>query len=191
MSGARSFADDPLRGEENAMTVCRVLLVAALVSVALQQANAQFGGMPGMPGSPGFGAPAPAPPPQCQQLLKLRDEVSKHGMAIEGANKRKASVQVACRLFKNFLSAELKMIRAVERDGASCGVPANVPQQMKANHAQAAKIGKQVCEAAEQASRPAGPSLSDALGTAPPLPDANNKRGAGTFDTLTGNPLAR
>ena len=39
--------------------------------------------------------------------------------------------------------------------------------------------------------RPTGPSLSDALGTTPTVPDAAaTKSGAGTFDTLTGNPLA-
>jgi hypothetical protein len=45
-----------------------------------------------------------------------------------------------------------------------------------------------VCDAAARG--PVGPSLSDALGTSPPLPDAQ-KKGSGTFDTLTGNPFAK
>ncbi len=173
------------------MKVYRALLVAALASIPLHRAAAQFGGMPGFPGSPGFRAAPATPPPQCQQLLNLRDEVQKHGLAIQAANKRKASVQVACRLFKTFLASEEKMIKAVERNGAQCGVPANVPQQMKVNHKQAAKIGQRVCEAAEMASHPAGPSLSEALGVRPPIPDTDSKKGAGTFETLTGNPLVR
>jgi hypothetical protein len=41
---------------------------------------------------------------------------------------------------------------------------------------------------AAQPQRPAGPSLSDALGG--PIPDSSNiKTGRGTFDTLTGTPL--
>ena len=31
--------------------------------------------------------------------------------------------------------------------------------------------------------------LSDALGTSPSLPDTRDKKGAGTFETLTGNPF--
>jgi hypothetical protein len=171
------------------MTVGRALLVAAFASITLQQSAAQFGGMPGMPGGPGFQAPPAAPPPECQQLLKLRDEVQKHGMALQAANKRKAPVQEACKLFKSFVAAEGRMLRAIVRNGPRCGVPPDVPKQMKVNHAQSTKLGQQVCEAAEQASRPTGPSLSETLGAPPPLPD--NKKGAGTFDTLTGNPLAR
>jgi hypothetical protein len=171
------------------MTVCRALAVVAFASITLQQAAAQFGGMPGFPG--GF-QPQPAqPPPQCQQLLKIRADVQKHGEALQDANKRKATVQVACKLFKNYLSAESKMLRAIEKDGPSCGVPANVSDQIKANHAQASKVGQQVCEAAAHASRPAGPSLSDTLGTGAPLPDKGSTKGAGTFDTMTGNPLGR
>jgi hypothetical protein len=173
------------------MTVGRVLLVAVLASVTLHQAGAQFGGMPGLPGSPGFQTGPAAPPPQCKALLTMRDEVQKHGNALQSANKRRASVQTACKLFKNFIAAEAKMIRAIERDGGRCGVPADAALQIKSNHAQSVKVGRQVCEAAEQASRPAGPSLSDALGMTPPIPDRNTKKGAGTFETLTGNPLAR
>jgi hypothetical protein len=173
------------------MTVGRVLAAALLASVTLHQAGAQFGGMPGLPGSPGFKAAPPAPPPACKALLTMRDEVQKHGAAIQSANKKRATAQTACRLFKNFIAAEAKMLRAIERDGGRCGVPADTALQIKSNHAQAVKVGNQVCEAAAQASRPSGPSLSDALGTTPPIPDATNKKGAGTFETLTGNPLAR
>ena len=39
---------------------------------------------------------------------------------------------------------------------------------------------------------PAGPTLSEALGTTVNVPSVDkNKPGRGTFDTLTGNPLAR
>jgi hypothetical protein len=180
------------------MTVYRALpLVAMLIAVPCT-ANAQFGGMPGMPGGMpggvpgggGFSGPPMAPPPGCQQLLTLRDETQKHGMAIQKANERKASVQEACRLFKNFLAAETKFMKGIEEHGRTCGAPPDLLKQMKESHAKAAQIGKDVCEAAAQGPRPAGPSLSDALGASPTISDGTAKR-SGTFDTLSGNVLAR
>jgi len=105
------------------MKVGRALaLVAVLTSIPLQQAMAQFGGMPGLPGSPmspGFGAPAPAQPPAvCNELLAMRDQTQKHASAIGAANERKASPQEACALFRTFLASETKMIKRVEEQGA-------------------------------------------------------------------------
>ena len=172
-------------------------LLAVLVVIPFQPAVAQFGGMPGMPGSQpmspgGFGAAPPAAPPAaCNELLALRDQTQKHATAIGAANERKASPQEACGLFRTFLASETKMIKAVEENLARCGIPADVPKQMKASHARASEIAKKVCEVAAAPPRPAGPSFSDVLG-APAVPDkSTNKKGAGTFETLTGNPLAR
>jgi hypothetical protein len=186
------------------MSLRRALpLVLVLAALPCGPAVAQFGGMPGLPGSGvpgspggmgGFGAPPPqaAPPPACQQLLANRDETQKHANALREAGQKKAGPEEACKLFKVFLASETKMIKGLEQHSATCGVPADVIKQVKAQHAQAAKAGKNVCEAAAQGPRPSGPSLSDALGTTPTVPDASGpKRGAGTYDTLTGNPLAR
>jgi hypothetical protein len=178
------------------MMVRRTLLVAAVVGMTLHQAGAQFGGMPGMPGGPGgspgggFGGPPAAPPPQCQQLLDTRDQVQKAGMAIEAASQKKANVKVACMLFRNYLSAEMKMIKALESVGPKCGVPPDAAKQVRESHAKVQLVGKQVCDAAARPQQ-TGPSLSDALGTSPPLPGGDSKKGAGTFETLTGNPFQR
>jgi len=174
------------------MMVSRAIpLVAMLVAIPVA-ASAQFGGMPGMPGGMqgGFGGPPAGPPPACQQLMALRDETHKHGLAIQKANERKAPAQEACRLFKSFLSAEAKFIKGLEEHGRTCGAPPDVIKQAKEGHVKVSQIGKNVCEAAAQGPRPAGPSLSDALGAGPVVPDNSNKHG-GTFDTLTGNVLAR
>lgn len=147
--------------------------------------------MPGSPAPGGF-SPAPsAPPPACQNLLALRDEVQKHATAIRRANERKESPVVACKLFRSFLSADSRMMKAVEQNGAQCGVPPGVSQEMKKGHANAQKVAKQVCDAAAQGGRPAAPSLSDAFGGSPVLPDATRKERGGAFDSLTGNVLAR
>jgi hypothetical protein len=179
------------------MIICRALLALAIVGSTIPYAGAQFGGMPGMPGSPGaggggFGAPQQSgPPPKCQALLSIRDELQKHGAAIQGANDKKADVKVACRLFKNYIATEAKMLRMLEADGAACGAGPQIVQQVRGSHAKAQQIGKQVCDAAARGPAPSGPTLSDALGTSPALPDTREKKGAGTFETLTGNPFAR
>jgi len=178
------------------VTVYRALLFAAILVPAPFMAHAQFGGMPGMPGAPGggFGAPPPqaGPPPACQQLLALRDETQKHGMAIQKANERKANVQDACKLFKSYLAAETEFIKGLEDNSRTCGVPPDAIKQVKEGHAKAAQVGKQVCDAAAQGPRPAGPSLSDALGAGPVMPESSKSTtGGGAFDTLSGNVLSR
>ena len=185
------------------MTVCRATwVVAGALIIPISQAVAQFGGMPGMPGGGmpgmpgagmpggGFGAPA-APPPACQQLLTLRGETQKGAQAINEAGKRKAPPPEACKLFKSFLAAEDRMIKAVDNNGPQCGLPPDVSKQLREGHAKAQQIATQVCEAAARGGLPAGPSLSDALGVSSSVPDTSNKRGTGTFDTLTGSSLSR
>ena len=175
----------------------------ALAALSLGPAVAQFGGMPGMPGAgmpgpgmpgmpgAGFGAPQ-QPPPACQELLTYRDEVAKHGQAIQVAGKKKAGPEQLCKLFKSFTAAEAKMIKALEDRKATCGVPNEIIKQVKDGHGKANNVAKQICDAAAQGPRPAGPSLSEALGTTPSVPDASSsKKGAGTFDTLEGSPLLR
>jgi hypothetical protein len=182
------------------MSICRALPlqifpVLALLVALPHSVQAQFGGMPGSPGAPGspggFGAAPSAPPPACQQLLTLRDETQKHAAAIQKASQRHASPVEACKLFRTFLAADSKMIKAVQQHGVQCGVPPNMPQEMKTGHANAEKIAKQVCDAAANAGRPAAPSLSDAFGSGPILPDNTKKERGGAFDSLTGNVLAR
>jgi hypothetical protein len=182
------------------MTICRVLsLVAVLAMASAQSATAQFGGMPGMPGSPGMGGfggppaePQPGPPPACLQLMTIRDETQKNGAAIAAASKRKAEPVEACKLFKAFIASEAKFIQGMSDNMALCGVPAQAIKQYQEGHGKASLIAKQVCDAAEHP-RQAGPSLSDALNSAPVIPDTGNTKTGrgGTFDTLQGSPLAK
>ena len=148
---------------------------------------------PGMPGMPGGAFSAPqAPPPACQELLSNRDEVTKHGKALQAAGQKKVPPEELCKLFKVFLSVEDKMLKGLEEHSATCGVPAEVLKQVKAGHSKASQMGKQICDVAAQGPRPAGPSLSDALGATPLVPDASTtKKGSSTFDTLSGSALSQ
>jgi hypothetical protein len=144
------------------MTVSRALLFATFM--APFAAYGQFGDMPGMPGGVpgggGFGGPPAGPPPACRELMSMRDEVQKHGTAIQKANERRATVQEACKLFKNFLAAESKFIKSLEDSTRSCGVPPDAIKLAKDGHTEASAIGEEVCDAAAQGPRPARPAGS-------------------------------
>jgi len=175
------------------MSVYRALALLAILAAMPNSVLAQFGGMPGMPGmggpGMGFGGPPAGPPPACQQLLVLRDETQKNANAIQKASEKKQGPDVACKLFKTFLATEAKMIKGIETNAQLCGVPPEMPKQMKAGHAKAQQIAKQVCDAAERG--PAlQPSLSEALGINNGVPEAQTKPG-GAFDTLNGNILSK
>jgi hypothetical protein len=190
------------------MTLNRALPVALMLAVLpLEALNAQFGGMPGLPGAPGmpgmsggmpesqgmpgFGAPQQGPPPACQPILIARDETAKHGQALAAASKKKPPPDEACKMFKAFVAAETKFLKTLEDNSSTCGVPPDVIKQVRTAHGRAMQTAKTVCDAAAQGPRPAGPTLSDALGTTPTAPDSPSARGQGTFDTLIGSPLAR
>lgn len=162
--------------------------------------------------SPGFGAPPQAggfndpafgaPPAQQQhqeppcfkEFSALRAETEKRGKAIQAAGKRKVTPQVACKLFNSLIAAEAKFIKFTEENIKACGIPPQVPAQIKEGHVKVVQIRDRVCQAAAAGpARPPGPSLSDALGTTR-LPDSSNiktGKGGGTFDTLTGSPLGQ
>lgn len=148
----------------------------------------------------GFGA-SPAPPTQggapqdcMKEFVPLRTDAEKKGKLIKLASDHHASPQEACKLIGNFGQAELKMIKYVESHSAKCGIPPQVTEQLKNGHKNTENMLQKVCAAAQQAQArgPAGPSLSEVLGSATALPEATPaKKGGSAFDTLTGNVLTR
>ena len=145
----------------------------------------------------------PAPPSQaggpsdaCMKgFTPLREEAEKRGKMIKAASERKAPPDEACKLITNFGAAELKMVKYVEVNSAKCGIPPQIADQLKAGHKNTDAMQKKVCGFAQQAAQqkgPAGPSLSEVLGSSAALPEAQTtKKGGSTFDTLNGNVLAR
>lgn len=152
----------------------------------------------GLPQPPSAGGGGGDPGAACvREFQPLRDETEKRGKAIKAASDRKASAQEACGLIKNFSAAELKLMKYVSANSARCGIPPQILDQMKQGRATTDKLLAQVCNAAKQQqagpAAPAGPSLSEALGSVA-LPEANTsprRSGGTTFDTLSGNVLAR
>ena len=143
----------------------------------------------------------PAPPSQagaadeCMKgFLPLRQDAEKRGKMIKAASDRHASPEEACKLIGSFGQAEIKMIKYVEAHSAKCGIPPQIADQLKAGHKNTEGMQQKVCAVAQQQQQrgPAGPTLSDVLGSAAALPEANaSKKGGSTFDTLNGNVLTR
>jgi hypothetical protein len=127
-------------------------------------------------------------------FVPLREEAEKRGKLIKAASERHAPPDEACKLIKNFGESEVKMIKYVESHAAKCGIPPQIADQLKNGHKNTDGMQKKVCAVAQQVQQkgPAGPSLSEVLGSSAALPEATaTKKGGSTFDTLNGNVLSR
>ena len=127
-------------------------------------------------------------------FVPLREDAEKRGKLIKAASDRHAPPEEACKLIASFAQAEIKMIKYVEDHAAKCGIPSQISDQLKTGHKNTEMMQKKVCQVAQQQQQkgPAGPSLSEVLGSSAALPEVTveKKRGS-TFDTLNGNVLAR
>ena len=158
------------------------------------------GSFPAAAATPFTNTPMAAPPTQAgpaddcmKAFLPLREEAEKRGKLIKVASDRHAAPDEACKLIGNFSQSELKMIKYVEGHSAKCGIPPQIADQLKKGHKNTDAMQQKVCGMAQQMQKqgPAGPSLSDVLGSATALPEATAAKKGGTFDTLSGNALAR
>jgi hypothetical protein len=147
----------------------------------------QTGSFSPAPPRPSQPPPGAQPPQVCLQFQPIRDQAEKDGGAIKTASDRKASREEICRLFTRFVASESKMVNFLVTHQKTCGVPPDAIKHVRGQHAKSQEIRKQVCSTG---GAPAGPSLSDVLG-GPAILDQPPKPGRGTFDTLTGSPLAR
>jgi hypothetical protein len=155
----------------------------------------------GAPPVGGFGAPAQpsmggaGPSETCMKgFMPLREEAERRGKLIKGASDRRAPPAEACKLIGNYGLAEIKMIKFVETHASECGIPPQVMDQLKTGHKNTEGIQQRICGIAQQQAaqqKPAGPSLSDVLGSSAALPEVTANKKGSTFDTLNGNALTR
>jgi hypothetical protein len=156
-------------------------------------------GAPPLAGGGGAFSPAPptaGPSDACMKgFVPLREETEKRGKLIKAASDRHAPPDEACKLIGNYGQAELKMLDYVKKNSAKCGIPPQIAEQLSTGHKNTEAMQKKVCAVAQQAAQaraPAGPSLSEVLGSSAALPEATpTKKGGSTFDTLNGNVLTR
>jgi len=139
--------------------------------------------------------PTAGPSEACMKgFMPLREEAEKRGKLIKAASDRKAPPDEACKVITSFGQAEIKMIKYVETNASKCGIPQQISDQLKAGHKNTEAMQQKVCGFAQQAAQkgPAGPSLSEVLGSSAAVPEAQPRpKGGSTFDTLNGNVLAR
>jgi hypothetical protein len=144
--------------------------------------------MVAVPASPFGGGGGGGAPPCVAEFAKLRDDVQKRGLAAKAAGEHKVSREEMCKHIMAYSAAELKWVKYTEANVQTCGIPAEVVQQLKQVHTNTEQTKEKICTAAPAAPPP---SLSDALGTSRlPTPDTKKSAG-GTLDTLTGSALAR
>lgn len=165
---------------------------APMQSSSFGAAPASF---PGAASSP-FAAPPTqgGPPDNCmKEFLPLRQEAEKRGAALRTASEKHATPDVACKLINNFIQAETKMLKYVEVNAAKCGIPPQISDTLKKGHKNSEAMQEKICNAANNMRNqaPAGPSLSELLGSSTAAPEVTAKRGGTTFDTLNGNALTR
>lgn len=142
-------------------------------------------------------APSQAgPSDECMKgFVPLREEAEKRGKMIKAASERHAPPDEACKLIANFGQAEIKMIKYVESHAAKCGIPPQISDQLNNGHKNTENMKTKVCAMAQQLRQrgPAGPSLSEVLGSSAAIPEATpiKHSGGSVFDTLEGNVLER
>jgi hypothetical protein len=128
-------------------------------------------------------------PPQCAQFTALSADTQAKAASLQGAMKAKADRKQVCAMLQAFVASESKVIKFLVDNQFACQVPEQAIASSKANHEKSTKFRDIACS--DDGPHPKAPSLSDAIKTPSVDSATNTKTGRGTFDTLTGNPLAR
>jgi len=163
-------------------------LVVLILAAADRAAWAQFGGLP--PGAPGAAGAQSPQATNCNDFQAIAAEAQKRGSAVGAAIKAKVDRKQLCTLMTTFVAAEGNALKFLQDNRVWCGVPDQVITVSKANHEKSLKFRTAACS--EDGPRPKAPSLSDAIKEPSGVDtEKNTKTGRGTFDTLTGNPLAK
>ncbi|MGY3620806.1 hypothetical protein ACVJGD_007002 [Bradyrhizobium sp. USDA 10063] len=197
----------PLPGQQaaapaNASPFPPVNGAAPSASIGAPSAFPSQGATPLAGGGGGFAPPQPpsagaGPSDACMKgFIPLREETERRGKLIKVAGEKKAGPDEACKLIGNYSQAELKMMKYVKDNSAKCGIPPQILEQLQNGHKNTEAMQKKVCAVAQQmatqARGPAGPTLSEVLGSASaPEATPTRSKGGSTFDTLNGNVLSR
>lgn len=127
------------------------------------------------------------------EIMPLRAAVEKQGLSVKAAIDRKADPIALCKELRQMTATEEKFVKYLKDNQTWCQIPPQAVEQVTASQTHTTKIRDQVCTVAAkgppQRQIPAGPGLSDALGTSRAPTPSTTKKGHGTFDTLTGSPF--
>src|SRR4051794_17982948 len=107
--------------------------LAALLTIGLSASAAAQFLAPGMP------MPGQMPPQQQQQqqlppcyaqFQPIKAEAEKRGLVLKTAIDKKASREEACTLMKSYSAAEAKVVKFIQDNAQSCGIPHEAAAQM-------------------------------------------------------------
>lgn len=128
-------------------------------------------------------------PAQCMKFQGLSQATQEKANAVSAGMKAKVDRKEICRLMTAFVASEDGVVKFLIANKTWCGVPDQAVAAAKASHEKSIKFRDVACA---EGPSPKAPSLSDAIKTPEVDTSTNTKAGrGGTFDTLTGNPLAR
>jgi len=159
------------------------------LAIAVYTAAAVLALSPGIRTASAQGVQGAQTAPQCAQFSAMTDATQKKADAVTTAMKAKADRKEVCKLMSVFYDAEASVVKFLIDNQTWCGVPPQMIAIAKGNHAKSQKFRDAACS--EAGPRPKAPTLSDAIKTPTVDSATNTKTGRGTFDSLTGNPLAK
>jgi hypothetical protein len=99
------------------------------------------------------------PSDECtKQFAPLREEAVQRGALIKAAGERRAPAEEACKLIGSYGQAEIRMIKYVEANASSCGIPQQISDHLKQTHEHTESMQQKICAMVQQERRgPAGP----------------------------------
>jgi hypothetical protein len=132
------------------ITPVMLIFLASLSAIARAQ-----GPFPEPQTGPQTTAPSPSPPVACaDDLLPLREEAERRGQLAKAAGARHASAAEHCKLLGNLVAAEVRMIKYVEANPATCGISPNTLAQFRAAYETTQRMQAKACAAASVGNLP-------------------------------------
>ena len=130
------------------------------------------------------GPPMGGPPPSgiCANFPKLRDDAKAKAEAISVIGKKHGDRKDMCAAVQIFTAAEDKVVKFLEDNKSSCGVPDQAVAQAKTMHANTMKFRDTVCAEGPKAKPP---TLSDAIGSTRSCKKSCSRSSAWAFDSPT------
>jgi hypothetical protein len=132
----------------------RIVAPLTLVALSLGSAQAQSAfpaPLPGQQMAPlAFRGAMPIGPACVKEFGSLREEAEKRGREIKAAGARHAPPGEACKLIASYSEAEVRVIEYVEANTVTCGMPAQITDQLKSSHQNTEALEKKICNLAEQ-----------------------------------------
>ncbi|CCD96701.1 conserved exported hypothetical protein [Bradyrhizobium sp. ORS 375] len=86
------------------------------------------------------------PPESClKEFTPLRDEAARRAQLLKMTPGRRFAPGEACRLVHDYELAQTKMIEYAVAHASTCGIPAKITDQLKANHENTLTVMRKVC----------------------------------------------